>query len=188
MEQARAVAQASRRAGIRIPAFIEIDCDGHRSGVVAGDPVARQIALTLEDGGAELRGVLAHAGESYNCRSEIELVAAAENERRITFRAAEDLRASGLRCPEVSVGSTPTAHFARDLTGVTEVRAGNYVFFDLVMAGIGVCSLEDLALSVVTTVIGHRPQRGWIVTDGGWTATSRDRGPPTNGSTRAMES
>ncbi len=176
VEQATAVAQASRRAGIRIPAFIEVDCDGHRSGVVPGDPLARQIAWTLEEGGAELRGVLAHAGESYHCRSESELIAAAENERRTTLRVAEDLRASGLRCPEVSVGSTPTAHFARDLTGVTEVRAGNYVFFDLVMAGIGVCSLDDLALSVVTTVIGHRPDRGWIVTDGGWTATSRDRG------------
>jgi D-serine deaminase-like pyridoxal phosphate-dependent protein len=59
---------------------------------------------------------------------------------------------------------------------VTEVRAGNYVFFDLVMAGIGVCRVADVALSVVTTVIGHRPEKGWIMTDGGWMATSRDRG------------
>jgi D-serine deaminase-like pyridoxal phosphate-dependent protein len=76
----------------------------------------------------------------------------------------------------VSVGSTPTAHFARDLTGVTEVRAGVYVFFDLVMAGIGVCTPEDIAISVLTTVIGHQPERGWIVVDAGWTAMSRDRG------------
>ncbi|GAA2421992.1 hypothetical protein GCM10010388_06450 [Streptomyces mauvecolor] len=64
------------------------------------------------------------------------------------------------------VGSTPTAHAAEDRTGVTELRADNYVFFDLVMAGIGVCRIEDLALSVVVTVIGHRPAYGWIVTDG----------------------
>lgn len=76
----------------------------------------------------------------------------------------------------VSVGSTPTAHAAEDLTGVTELRAYNYVFFDLVMAGLGVCGLDDLALSVVVTVIGHRPEYGWIVTDGGWMAMSRDRG------------
>lgn len=74
------------------------------------------------------------------------------------------------------MGSTPTAHAATDLTGITEVRAGNYVFFDLVMAGLGVCGLDDLALSVVVTVIGHRPEYGWILTDGGWMAMSRDRG------------
>ncbi len=50
------------------------------------------------------------------------------------------------------------------------------MFFDLVMAGLGVCGLADLALSVVVTVIGHRPEYGWIVTDGGWMAMSRDRG------------
>jgi D-serine deaminase-like pyridoxal phosphate-dependent protein len=90
--------------------------------------------------------------------------------------AATRLRGAGLSVPVVSIGSTPTAHALIDLTGVTEVRAGNYVFFDLVMAAIGVCALDDLALSVVVTVIGHRPDKGWIMTDGGWLATSRDRG------------
>ena len=76
----------------------------------------------------------------------------------------------------VSIGSTPTAHFAQDLTGVTEVRAGVYTFFDLVMANINVCSLDDIALSVVTTVIGVKPEKGWILVDAGWMALSRDRG------------
>lgn len=62
------------------------------------------------------------------------------------------------------------------LEGVTELRAGVYVFFDLVMHNVGVCALEDLALSVLTTVIGHQPDKGWIITDSGWMAMSRDRG------------
>src|SRR5690606_483257 len=74
------------------------------------------------------------------------------------------------------VGSTPTAHFSRDLSGVTEVRAGVYVFMDLVMAGIGVCTTDDIAISVLTTVIGHQRERGWILIDAGWMAMSRDRG------------
>ncbi|NNN29701.1 DSD1 family PLP-dependent enzyme [Streptomyces sp. S3(2020)] len=172
--QAEAVSAASRTLGDRIPALIEIDCDGHRSGVRPADPVLPRIADALRD--AELRGVLAHAGESYNCRTTAELEVAAENERATTVAAAEALRAAGHRVDVVSIGSTPTAHFVRDVTGVTEVRAGNYLFFDLVMAGIGVCDLADIALSVVVTVIGHQAERGWIVTDGGWTATSRDRG------------
>ena len=44
------------------------------------------------------------------------------------------------------------------------------------MAGIGVCTLDDIAISVVATVIGHRPEKGWIITDAGWMAMSRDRG------------
>ncbi|GAA3767878.1 DSD1 family PLP-dependent enzyme [Plantactinospora mayteni] len=174
--QAEAVAAVTTRTGVRVPALIEVDCDGHRSGLRPDDPTAVRIAETLERGGAEARGVLLHAGGSYHCRSREELVAAAENERASGVRAADRLRAAGFAAPVVSVGSTPTAHAAADLTGVTEVRAGNFVFFDLVMAGIGVCGVDDLAMSVVVTVIGHQPGKGWIVTDGGWMATSRDRG------------
>ncbi|MGC7097762.1 alanine racemase [Amycolatopsis lurida] len=156
-----------------IPALIEVDCDGHRGGIVPGDPAALEIARAL---GADLRGVLTHAGESYFADSPAALAAAAEQERHAAVAVAVELRDAGHKVPVVSVGSTPTAHFAEDLTGVTEVRAGNFVFFDLVMAGIGVCRIDDLALSVVTTVIGHRRDKGWILTDGGWMATSRDRG------------
>ena len=159
-----------------IPALIEIDCDGHRGGVRPEDPALPGIARTIGDRGAVVRGVLVHAGESYYADGDEELRAAAENERRCAVAAAEILRGQGHAAPVVSVGSTPTAHFAADLSGVTEVRAGNFVFFDLVMAGIGVCTEADLAMTAVVTVIGHRPEKGWIMTDGGWTATSRDRG------------
>ena len=47
------------------------------------------------------------------------------------------------------------------------------------MVGIGVCSLDDIASSVLVSVIGHQPSRGWIITDGGWMALSRDRGTAT---------
>lgn len=174
--QAEAVAAASERSGDRLPALIELDADGHRAGLLPDDPTLLEVARTLRDGGAEPRGVLVHAGGSYACRSAEALEAAAETERVTAVTAAERLRAAGFESPVVSVGSTPTAHFARNLDGVTEVRAGVYVFFDLVMAGIGVCALEDLAIWVVATVIGHRPDKGWILTDAGWMAMSRDRG------------
>ncbi len=174
--QAEAVAAASRAAGQRIPALIEIDCDGHRSGVKPGD-TERLLAIgqALAQG-AELRGVLTHAGGSYAARGEQALRQCAEDERRGVVEAATALRAAGLPCPVVSLGSTPTAHSATDLTGVTEVRAGVFVFFDLVMAGIGVCQVEDIALSVLATVIGHQPDKGWVLIDAGWMAMSQDRG------------
>lgn len=174
--QAEAVAAASREAGRPIPALIEIDCDGHRSGV-RPDDAERLLAIgrALVQG-AELRGVLTHAGGSYTARGEQALRQCAEDERRGVVEAATALRAAGLPCPVVSLGSTPTAHSATDLTGVTEVRAGVFVFFDLVMAGIGVCRVEDIALSVLATVIGHQRDKGWILIDAGWMAMSQDRG------------
>ena len=155
VEQAQAVATASRDAGDAIPALIEIDCDGHRSGVLPGDK-DRLIAIgkALVEGG-ELRGVLTHAGGSYSARGAEALARCAEQERRSVVDAAAILRDAGLPCPVVSVGSTPTAHNAADLSGVTEVRAGVFVFFDLVMAGVGICQIDDIAISVLATVIGH---------------------------------
>jgi D-serine deaminase-like pyridoxal phosphate-dependent protein len=96
--------------------------------------------------------------------------------RRQRLAAAQRLRAAGLPCSGVSVGSTPTALSARQLEGVTEVRAGVYVFFDLVMANVGVCTTDEIALSVLTTVIGHQADKGWAIVDAGWMAMSRDRG------------
>jgi D-serine deaminase-like pyridoxal phosphate-dependent protein len=174
--QARAVAEASRRAGDAIPALIEIDCDGHRSGVMPGDrSTLLAIAEALQPG-ASLRGILTHAGASYGARGAEALRACAEVERASAVTAAGILRGAGYACPVVSVGSTPTAHFAETLHGVTEVRAGVFVFFDLVMAGLGVCAIDDIAISVLATVIGHQPEKGWILVDAGWMAMSRDRG------------
>lgn len=175
-EQARAVAEASRKSGDAIPALIEIDSDGHRSGLRPGDPAIPLIGAILHEGGAALRGVLTHAGGSYDAPTVAAKIAFAEQERVAAVTAADALRTAGLPCPVVSVGSSPTAHFARDLSGVTEVRAGVFVFFDLVMAGLGVCALDDIAISVLTTVIGHQRERGWIIVDAGWMAMSRDRG------------
>lgn len=176
LEQAHALAEAAADGRPMPAVLIEIDCDGHRGGVLPDDPTLVAIADVLRDGGLELAGVLTHAGESYNARGGAGLPEAAEGERAAAVAAAEALRAAGHASPVVSVGSTPTAHFAQDLSGVTEVRAGVFSFFDLVMHGIGVCTVDDIAASVLLTVIGHRPEKGWILTDGGWMALSRDRG------------
>jgi D-serine deaminase-like pyridoxal phosphate-dependent protein len=175
-EQARALADAAQDGNAMPAALIEIDCDGHRGGLLPEDPTILEIAEILRTGGVELRGVLTHAGESYSARGGVGLPEAAEAERAAAVAAAEVLSRNGHAAPVVSVGSTPTAHFAGNLDGVTEVRAGVFMFFDLVMHGIGVCAVDDIALSVLATVIGHRPEKGWILIDAGWMAMSRDRG------------
>jgi D-serine deaminase-like pyridoxal phosphate-dependent protein len=159
------------------PVLIEIDTDGHRAGVKPDDAAQLvAIARALEASGCAAAGVLTHAGGSYNSASIAEIAAIADRERDGAVAAAGALRRAGFAAPVVSIGSTPTATFAGNLDGVSEVRAGVFVFFDLVMAGIEVCRLDDIALSVLATVIGHRADKGWILIDAGWMAMSRDRG------------
>lgn len=175
-DSAAAIGRFGQEQQHRFEVWLEIDTDGHRSGLVPGAEGLLAVAHALVEGGSILGGVMTHAGASYELHTPAALEAMAEQERAGCVRAAERLRAAGYACPVVSVGSTPTALSARALPGVTEVRAGVYVFFDLVMANVGVCSAQDIALSVLTTVIGHQPEKGWAIVDAGWMAMSRDRG------------
>jgi len=172
-EAARGVVEASLKAGVRIPTLVEIDSDGHRAGIAPADGELFAVAEVLGD---SLAGVMTHAGDSYNCTSVDAIRAVAEREREAVVSSATALRARGHPSPVVSVGSTPTATFADSFAGVTEVRTGVYMFHDLVMAGLGVCAIDDIAISVLASVIGHQRDKGWVITDGGWMALSRDRG------------
>lgn len=178
-EAARAVSLGGERLGVRFQALVEIDSGDGRSGIAADAPDLPDIAGAL-GGGAELAGVFTHGGHSYAGRRPADHAAVAEQERAAVTAAAARLRAMGHACPIVSLGSTPSVVHARKLDGVTEVRAGVYVFFDLFQAGIGSCHRDDIALGVLTTVIGNHPGRGQLVVDAGALALSKDT------STRAL--
>ncbi|MBC5765851.1 DSD1 family PLP-dependent enzyme [Ramlibacter albus] len=176
VEMAQALGRFGQEHGHRFEVWIEVDTDGHRSGIVPESALLLDVGRAVAESGSVLGGVMTHAGSSYDFDTPEALQEVAEQERAGCVRAAERLRAAGHKCPVVSVGSTPTALSAKSLQGVTEVRAGVYVFFDLVMANVGVCTPQDIALSVLTTVIGHQPDKGWAIVDAGWMAMSRDRG------------
>ena len=156
VEMAEALAAYAVGRAARPRVMIEIDCDGHRSGVQPGSGDLPAIAQRLAAGGLALKGIMTHAGNSYSCQSTEDIAAMARQERDAAAGCARALREQGHACPEVSVGSTPTAYFATDLTGVTEVRAGVFVFGDLVMNGLGVVAPQDIAVSVRASVIGHQ--------------------------------
>jgi D-serine deaminase-like pyridoxal phosphate-dependent protein len=172
-EAADAVRTFADAENLPIDVLIEIDSDGHRAGIGPDDPELIEVGRRL---GTMLAGVMTHAGASYDCRSLAEFEAMAEQERSLTVRAAERLRVDGQSCKIVSVGSTPTLHYARSLEGVTESRAGVYAFGDLVQAELGTCTTSDIAIAVIASVIGHNRPHGRILIDAGFLALSRDRG------------
>jgi D-serine deaminase-like pyridoxal phosphate-dependent protein len=176
LEAAQFVAPHAQQHGGDIAVMIEVDVDGHRSGV-RWDNYNSLIAIArVLDKDAKLRGILCHAGDSYHLHGPAALEEAASLERSRIVAAANALKAAGIACPVVSLGSTPTALSSRSYEGVTELRAGVYMFFDVVQVGLGVCGVDDIALSVLATVIGHRHDKNWIITDAGWMALSSDPG------------
>jgi D-serine deaminase-like pyridoxal phosphate-dependent protein len=176
LDSARLLADFARANGAVFEVLLEVDCDGHRSGIPPHSPLLVEIARLLQGSGVTVSGVMTHAGNSYDSRSIGEIEAYARQERAAVVDAARLLEEAGFALSIISIGSTPTALFTQDLSGITEVRAGVFAFFDLVMAGLGVCQVQDIAVSVLTTVIGHQPEKGWTIVDAGWMALSRDRG------------
>lgn len=175
-EAAEAVQAFGSAEGLMIEALIEVDTDGRRAGVAPDDDLLIAIARRLSDEGARLAGVMTHAGDSYSARSLGEFEQIAERERTGAVAAADRLRAAGFPIEIVSVGSTPTVHYARTLDGVTEARVGVYAFGDLVQAELGTCTIDDIAISVLASVIGHSRSHGRVLIDAGFLALSRDRG------------
>jgi D-serine deaminase-like pyridoxal phosphate-dependent protein len=155
-----------------LPTLIEVDVGEGRAGVEPSGDTLLRIADAL---GPKLAGVAAHSGHTYAGRSQAEMEEVAEIERAGAVLAAERLRAAGHAVPIVSVGSSPAALYARHLDGVTETRAGVYMMGDLFQAQIGTNAMEDIAVTVLASVIGNYPQRQAVLLDAGALALSKDR-------------
>lgn len=164
--------------GEMVDAWVKVDCGYHRCGVDPGSPALPELVQRIGDG-RHLRfaGLLTHAGHAYHARGHDAVEAVAREERDVMLGAADALRTAGLPVPEVSIGSTPTATHVDHLEGIDEVRAGNYVFFDLTQVAIGSCAVEECALSVLAAVVHRDRARGHVVLDAGAIALSKDRGP-----------
>ena len=159
------------KEGVTFRTLIEIDCGEHRAGVSPDGPELLAIARAL---GRNFVGVTTHGGQSYSGRSAADMNAYGETEASAARTAAARLTAAGFRVEIVSVGSSPTAISANGLAGITEIRAGVYMFGDLFQAGINTCAIDDLAVSVLTEVISRSVSRNTFLIDAGAFALSKD--------------
>jgi D-serine deaminase-like pyridoxal phosphate-dependent protein len=168
---ARAWSEAMRRAGRTLDILVKVDVGFHRCGI---DPSAADAAAFVrrvgELDGLRLRGLLSHAGHAYLAGSEEELRRIAADEARTLISLA---RAAAIELKEISVGATPTARFSAREEGLTEIRPGNYVYFDRTQVGLGAARYEDCALSVLARVVS-RPSRDRVILDCGSKTLSSD--------------
>lgn len=182
LEMARELASFARDRDVTFDVLIELDVGAGRGGAPPGSALLLDIARVVA--GADrlrLRGVLTHAGHAYGARDRAELRQIAQEEERLAVWAADRLRESGIEAPEVSIGSTPSILALETACGATEARTGVYIFNDLDQLKLGVCGREDLALSVLSTVIGHNRAARRLLIDAGILALSKDRGLTSEG-------
>jgi len=177
VEAAKLLVERTIELNSNFGCLIEIDCGEHRSGVLPVEedvlPIAEALAGSRR---VRLDGVMTHAGHSYSTADRRKIAEIAEIERRSAVEAARILQETGVPTPIVSVGSTPTVLFAEHLGGVTEVRCGIYLFWDMAQFSRGVCRMEEIAISVLAAVIGHNRQGSRIIVDAGALALSKDLG------------
>ncbi|KAB2920725.1 MAG: hypothetical protein F9K29_00160 [Hyphomicrobiaceae bacterium] len=174
---ALAAGEFAAREGLRLSFVVEIDSGEHRSGLLPDAPAMIELARAIhQHPRLALRGVMTHAGHSYATDDPAGIRKVARLECEAARAAAEKLRGAGMPCDIVSVGSTPTVLLAESFDGITEVRCGIYMFWDLSQLSRKVCKESDLAASVLASVIGHNRTAGALILDAGALALSKDLG------------
>jgi D-serine deaminase-like pyridoxal phosphate-dependent protein len=171
---ARALAAAAGAAGLTVDVLVKLDLGMHRVGVSEEDAVPLAAAIAELDGLA-FRGVCVHEGVVYGEPDPARRRILARDQVSRLAEVGERLRSTGLSVDVVSCGATPAFRDVVDIEGITELRPGNYVFYDAMQAALGVVDAERCALSVLATVVSHAaPDRAII--DAGAKALTLDRG------------
>lgn len=169
------LSSAFAAAGRTLSVLIEIDTGLHRSGLSDFGRVRELSALISQLPGLKFLGLMTHAGHAYAASGpdEIARIAKLEGQQIVDF--AQHLRAEGTLCPVLSVGSTPTARYSGEVSGITELRVGNYAFNDMVQVALGTVTEDRCALSVLATVISC-PEADRAVIDAGSKALTTEQG------------
>ena len=167
LDVARGWSAAMSGSRQRLGVLVKVDVGFHRCGIDPDSPRALDVVKGVADlSGLAFRGLLSHAGHSYGAASVHELAEIADKEITILRGLATRAREGGVDVQEISVGSTPTARFIPLQKGATEMRPGNYVFFDRTQVGLGATPQNGCAMSIVATVVS-RPAQARVIFDAG---------------------
>jgi D-serine deaminase-like pyridoxal phosphate-dependent protein len=172
-EIAREWSAVMAKAGRALDVLVKVDVGFHRCGIDPCRPDAADFVAEVGSmPGLRLRGLLSHAGHAYHAGSEDELRSIAAEEARLLADVAQRARTKGAAIEEISVGATPTARFSAKTAGLTEMRPGNYVYFDRTQVALGAATLRDCALTVLATVVTRHTDR--VIFDSGSKTLSSD--------------
>jgi D-serine deaminase-like pyridoxal phosphate-dependent protein len=171
----RQASVAAAAAGVTVNLQVDVDSGMHRGGIPMTEVgEIEQLARTIVAlPGVDFDGLTTHRGIWYEGAPGP--ADAGHDEGQLLVNLADKLRAAGLEVRELTAGGTFTAKWVAEVPGVTEARAGTYVFYDLMHLGAGTASEDQLALSALCTVVSRRTP-GRLTIDGGSKTFSGDRG------------
>jgi len=174
LDVARGWNEAMRAAGRTLDVLVKVDVGFHRCGIDPDpDRAFDFIRAVAAMPGLRLRGLLSHAGHAYSATSEAEIRAIAAHEARVLIGLRDRAVSAGVAIDELSVGATPTLRFSAAERGLTELRPGNYVYFDRTQVALGAARLSDCALTVLATVVS-KPAADRLILDCGSKTLSSD--------------
>ncbi|MFQ5762030.1 MAG: alanine racemase [Candidatus Bathyarchaeia archaeon] len=167
VEGARAMNEAALNAGVTLNVRIDVDTGLGRTGTLPGEPTLRLAREVSRMKGLHLEGIFTHEGIVYTATSRQMLEDLSVKAAKDMVDTAEMMREQGIPCEEVSLGSTNGAKITAKVPGVTEIRPGAYVFYDVMQwRWYGVCRMEDCAATAITTIIS-RPSSDRAICDAG---------------------
>lgn len=160
--------------------WIKVNSGLNRCGVEPNGEVLALAEFITQLPGLQLEGLFTHAGHSYGAKSLEEVKEIAQQEVTAIRESAEICEKHGIPIRHRSVGSTPTFKYYENMEGITEIRPGNAVFYDMVQAGLGVADKKQCALTVLSTVVSIK--KGRIIIDAGSKTLALDKGAHGNDS------
>ena len=169
-----ALSERAAAAGRTVGVLVEVDMGLGRVGVQGAEAA---VALAREADrlpGVEYRGVLFYPGHIRMSPNE-QAGALAALGTRLT-QTLDALEGAGLPAGIVSGGSTPTLWNSHRVPGLTEIRPGSGIFFDKEALEIGVATLEDVAYTVLATVVSTSVPGRAVVDAGSKSLTKEARG------------
>jgi D-serine deaminase-like pyridoxal phosphate-dependent protein len=167
---AQAISDEAKKRDARVGILVELDVGFHRCGVTTEDEVLAVARGVAELPGLEFKGLMFFPGHLQVPQEERAELRVGVND--FLQRSLEKLEQAGLPLEIVSGGSTPTAREGHLFTAVNEIRPGMYIFNDRNMVGVGVATVEECALSVITTVVSTSVPGRAIVDAGSKTFSS----------------
>lgn len=158
-----------------IDALVKVNSGLGRCGFLPGEGLTEFVLWLTSLQNLNFKGLLTHAGHAYGCKDSEAVGEVGRREGELMVTAAQALREKGIPVEEVSIGSTPTARWGGAVPGVTEIRPGNYVFYDATQVALGTTDRENCSLTVRSTVVS-RPAPGKAIIDAGAKVLALDQG------------
>jgi len=169
VDHAVAVERVAARLTRPVEMWIKIDTGARRCGLQPqhAEEIMALVRLIQCQPLMHLRGLLTHAGHTYAAADPAGIRDRHNQSLAEMARLREWIRNAGGGEMEISIGDTPACSVCHDFPGVTEVRCGNFVFYDIMQYRLGSCRLEDVAVRLICPVIGSYPDRNEVVVHGG---------------------